>query len=147
MPSPPDRTGVSGRRRTTQDNVDRQKPMQVLTNLRGNAVKFNKSNRSVRISAELDGGRGLLIRVRDTGIGMRSDDIPVAPAPFRQADARLACSYEGTGLGLPVSRSLVERHGGMLEIEGTPDIGTQVTVRLPAGRTVRADADSAALCA
>jgi signal transduction histidine kinase len=75
--------------------------------------------------------------VRDTGIGMAPEDIPRALEPFGQIDSRLARKYEGTGLGLPLSKALVELHGGKLEIESEPGVGTTVTVLLPPERIVQ----------
>ena len=62
---------------------------------------------------------------------MRADEIDLALQPFRQTDNSLARKYEGPGLGLPLAKTLSELHGGRLEIESTPDVGTMVTVTLP----------------
>lgn len=67
---------------------------------------------------------------------MRSEDIPVALAPFGQIDSSLARKYEGTGLGLPLTKILTELHGGALQIDSRPKAGTTVRVRLPR-RSVR----------
>jgi two-component system cell cycle sensor histidine kinase PleC len=74
------------------------------------------------------------LSVSDTGIGMSADDQQIALAPFGQVDSSLARRYEGTGLGLPLSKALVELHGGRLEIDSAPDAGTTVHVVLPADR-------------
>ncbi|GAB3117632.1 sensor histidine kinase [Novispirillum itersonii] len=105
---------------------------QVLVNLLGNAVKFTPEGGSVTLrlwQEEPDGT--LCLSVRDTGIGMRPEDIPVALTPFRQVDNRLARRYEGTGLGLPLSKAFVELHGGTLTLHSAPDQGTDALVRLP----------------
>ena len=68
------------------------------------------------------------------GIGIAIDDIPKALAPFSQIDGDLNRKYEGTGLGLPLAKSLVELHGGSLNLQSEVDIGTTVTVRFPAKR-------------
>jgi len=74
--------------------------------------------------------------VRDTGIGMDPKDIPRALEPFAQVDNALSRSFEGTGLGLPLSRKLVELHGGTLAIVSESAKGTTVFVHLPPDRTL-----------
>ncbi len=78
-----------------------------------------------------------MFQISDTGIGIAPEDIPKAMAPFGQVDTRLSRKFEGTGLGLPIAKSLTELHGGDFEIESQPGVGTTVTVRLPARRVVR----------
>jgi len=73
--------------------------------------------------------------VRDTGIGMTPEEISIALQPFGQLDSGLDRRHEGTGLGLPLARSLVELNGGTLEIRSEKGRGTTVTVRLAAGRS------------
>jgi signal transduction histidine kinase len=88
----------------------------------------------VKVGATVAGDGDLLVTVTDTGIGIAPEDIPIALTPFGQVDSTLSRKYEGTGLGLPLSRALVELHGGTLSIESAVGEGTTVTVRLPAGR-------------
>jgi PAS domain S-box-containing protein len=107
---------------------------QTLINHLSNAVKFTQNGGTVRLQATAAAGGGLTVSVTDTGIGMREEDIPRALAPFGQVDSSLAREYEGTGLGLPLAKSFVELHGGSLDIESRPGIGTTVTVRFPAER-------------
>jgi PAS domain S-box-containing protein len=111
---------------------------QVLLNLLSNAVKFTARGGNVRAAAAVDQTGGLVFAVSDTGIGMRSEDIPRALAPFSQIDSQFTRRHEGTGLGLPLAKKLVELHGGSLEIESKPDVGTTVSVHLPPGRLVSA---------
>ena len=73
-----------------------------------------------------------MISVEDTGIGIAPEDMETVMAPFGQVDSSLARRYEGTGLGMSLSKSLVELHGGSLDIESQIDVGTKVIVRLPA---------------
>ncbi len=113
--------------------LDHLRMQQILLNLMSNAVKFTPAGGRVRVSALLD-DYGPLIAVTDTGIGMRSEDIPVALEPFRQIEGVLNRSFEGTGLGLPLAKALVELQGGWLTIESAPGAGTSVYVRLPADR-------------
>jgi signal transduction histidine kinase len=105
---------------------------QILLNLLSNAVKFTNAGGQVCVAASAGPG-GTEIRVRDDGIGMRPDEIAIAMQPFRQLDGSpLARKYEGTGLGLPLTKSLVDLHGGTLDIASMPGAGTTVTVWLPA---------------
>ena len=84
--------------------------------------------------------------VRDTGIGIADKDIVRVLEPFGQVDTSLNRKYNGTGLGLPLTKALAELHGGELAIESDPGIGTTVCIRLPADRRIldRASADVAA---
>lgn len=112
---------------------DERKIKQVLINLLTNAIKFTRPGGRVRVSVE-EGPGGLEIRISDTGIGIAASDIPIALAAFGQVDSSLARKHEGTGLGLPLSKALVEMHGGTLQIDSEVGIGTTVTVHLPAER-------------
>jgi PAS domain S-box-containing protein len=116
--------------------ADERRLKQVLINLLSNAVKFTPAGGRVSLDATIEPD-GVAIRVRDTGIGMEAEDIPKALEPFVQVDSRLSRKYEGTGLGLPLSRALVELHGGRLQIESQPGHGTTVTVLLPVERIVK----------
>ncbi|MBV8536000.1 MAG: sensor histidine kinase, partial [Alphaproteobacteria bacterium] len=80
---------------------------------------------------------GAVITVADTGIGMKAADIALALEPFRQIDNALTRRTEGTGLGLPLAKALIEMHGGTLQIRSEPGRGTQVDLRLPEDRLVR----------
>jgi signal transduction histidine kinase len=103
---------------------------QTLINIISNAVKFTPPGGSVAVRAALEGPEWIL-SVADTGIGMTADGIALAVQPFRQVDSALNRKFEGTGLGLPLSRALMELHGGQLTIESQPDIGTIVRLHLP----------------
>ncbi|WP_270933791.1 sensor histidine kinase [Falsiroseomonas oryzae] len=113
-------------------NVDQLRFRQVLNNLISNAVKFTGSGGTVTVSARRrpDGTAELV--VRDTGVGMKPEDIPRALEPFQQIDGGHARSFPGTGLGLPIAKGLVEAHGGTLRIVSAPGEGTAVTIQLPA---------------
>jgi signal transduction histidine kinase len=114
--------------------VDERKLKQILINLLSNAVKFTPEGGRVTLSARLDEDGTFLAEIADTGIGIAEEDMWKAMAPFRQVDSRMSRSYEGTGLGLPLTKALVELHGGTLAIRSRVGEGTQVTVRLPAER-------------
>ena len=112
--------------------VDPLRFRQVMNNLLSNAVKFTASGGHVGVSARLRPDGGAEILVRDTGIGMKPEDIPRALEPFRQIDGGLARSFPGTGLGLPIAKGLIAAHGGELRIVSVPGEGTAVTIQLPA---------------
>ncbi len=120
--------------------ADRLRLKQILLNLLSNAVKFTPRGGQVTISAARAGDRGVTIVVSDTGIGMRPEEIPVALEPFRQVEGDLSRRYEGTGLGLPLAKQLIELHGGALRIESESGKGTTVTVSLPPNRVLSAAA-------
>ena len=117
--------------------ADERLMRQILLNLLSNAIKFTPAQGRVSLSVEVlrstDGAR---IIVSDTGIGMSEADIAIALTPFGQIDGGLTRRHEGTGLGLPLTRSLVELHGGELKIRSAPNVGTTVAITLPAERTV-----------
>ncbi len=106
---------------------------QVLINLVSNAVKFAPGG-TVDIVARVDVAGDLRVDVRDTGIGMNAAGIAQALKPFGQVDSGLSRKFEGTGLGLPLAKSLVELHGGTLSIISEEGSGTVVSVVLPAWR-------------
>ena len=107
---------------------------QVLHNLLGNAVKFSLPGRPGRGQRGTGGGRHRGGTVRDTGVGMRPEDIPRALEPFQQLDPNSVRTLGGAGLGLPIAKRLLEAHGGELTIESLPGEGTTVVARLPAER-------------
>jgi signal transduction histidine kinase len=107
---------------------------QVLLNLLTNAIKFTPRSGEVRICLLRDGDGAVALDVHDTGIGIAPDDIAKVLTPFGQVVAQDDRQREGTGLGLPIARCLVERHGGSLNIESRLDRGTRVRISLPALR-------------
>jgi signal transduction histidine kinase/HAMP domain-containing protein len=109
---------------------DESKLRQAILNLMSNAVKFTDPSGQVAVDAHLDGEQ-VVVQIADTGIGMSAADIEVALTPFGQVDNRLERKYEGTGLGLPLAKSLIELHGGKLEIESAPGVGTTVRIHFP----------------
>jgi signal transduction histidine kinase len=109
---------------------DRIRLRQILLNLLSNAIKFTPAGGRVTVSGEPAGGT-FVLQVHDTGIGMTSDETHQAMQPFYQVDNSNSRRYQGTGLGLPLTKSLVELHGGHIAIESTLGQGTTVTVTLP----------------
>jgi two-component system cell cycle sensor histidine kinase PleC len=114
--------------------VDRLRFKQVLLNLCSNAIKFTPRGGSVCISAACRGDGSFILAVRDTGIGMEPEMIPFALEPFRQIASPFSRKVQGTGLGLALVKSLVECHGGILDVESAVDQGTTVRLTLPPAR-------------
>jgi len=113
---------------------DERRIKQVLINLLSNSVKFTPRGGHVLVSARLDGRGGMILSVKDTGIGIAKEDIPKVLSPFGQVDSSLARQYEGTGLGLHLSRTFIELHGGKLVIESEVGKGAEVSAHFPPGR-------------
>ena len=116
--------------------ADERKLKQILINLLSNAIKFTPSGGKVAIKIWPHAVDGYVFQIADTGIGIALADFPKALTPFQQIDSDLNRKYEGSGLGLPLTKALVELHGGSLEMESEVGVGTTVTVRFPAERIV-----------
>jgi two-component system cell cycle sensor histidine kinase PleC len=114
--------------------IDPVKARQILINLLTNAIKFTPANGRIVLGAEATPCGGVEVAVADTGIGMTAEQVERAFEPFVQIDNKFNRQYEGTGLGLPLSRRLIELHGGNLKIESTPGIGTTARIYIPAER-------------
>jgi signal transduction histidine kinase len=110
--------------------ADARRLRQMLFNLLSNAVKFTPKGGDVGVSAS-NTPDGFAITVRDTGIGMAHDDIPKALERFGQIDSRLSRRYEGTGLGLPLTKEFAELQGATLSIKSESGVGTSVTILFP----------------
>jgi len=108
---------------------------QILLNLLSNAVKFTPSGGTIRITARF-GPHQAFIEVIDSGIGMAPEDIPKALEPFSQIDGSIVRSHEGAGLGLSLSKTLIELQGGKIEIKSAPNLGTTVRFTLPMVETL-----------
>jgi signal transduction histidine kinase len=117
--------------------ADERLTKQCLVNLIANAIKFTPEGGrvTVRIGCKTDGS--LAIAVADTGIGIAGEDIDLVLSPFGQAASSEGRNREGTGLGLPLTKSLVEAHGGDFAIESELGLGTTVTIIFPAERLFR----------
>jgi two-component system cell cycle sensor histidine kinase PleC len=110
---------------------DERRLRQVLINLLSNAIKFSPNGSRVEITAVLDLANQLTIRVADCGIGIAPEDLERIFMPFVQVANTLNRTTAGTGLGLSLSRLLVERHGGTLVLESSSGQGTCAVVTLP----------------
>jgi PAS domain S-box-containing protein len=113
--------------------VDPTRLRQILLNLLSNAIKFTPEGKTVSLACGREGGR-LSLRVADTGIGMDTHDLEKVMQPFHQVDNSFSRRYEGAGLGLPLTLSLVELHDATMTIDSEPGQGTTVTVLLPGER-------------
>jgi two-component system, OmpR family, phosphate regulon sensor histidine kinase PhoR len=147
-------TGVAAmfERRTTQNHqtleravppdlavrADRDRLVQILVNLVDNAVKFTLEGGRVRIEAGPGPEGRVEVRVRDTGIGIPSTDLPRITERFYRVDKTRSREVGGTGLGLAIVKHLVQAHGGELRIESALGHGTTVSFTLPAGERVAA---------
>jgi len=116
--------------------VDKRKLTQVLVNLLSNAVKFTDRGGKATLRAWSGQDSGFVFQVIDNGVGIAPEDIPKALSRFGQIDGSLSRKHEGTGIGLPLSKALVEQHGGTLDLQSKIGVGTTVTVRLPAARVL-----------
>jgi signal transduction histidine kinase len=114
--------------------ADRRRILQAVLNLFTNAVKYNRPGGGVRILVERTVHGACRIVVDDDGIGMTQDDLKTAMTPFGRASDPSIRAVEGTGLGLPLTSSIIEFHGGSLTLDSQPGRGTTVTILLPAGR-------------
>jgi PAS domain S-box-containing protein len=116
--------------------MDERKFVQILINLLSNALKFTPADGSVTLSAAIEDDGGIAVSVRDTGIGIAAGDIETVLSPFGQVESVFSRKHHGTGLGVPLAKSLVELHDGSLTIESVEGAGTTVTVRLPSSRVL-----------
>ena len=114
---------------------DPTKMRQILINLLTNAIKFTPAGGEVRLTAKQEQNGAINFLIKDTGIGIPADKMAIALAPFGQVDSSLARRYDGVGLGLPLTKRLLELHNGTLEIISEPGRGTEVTALLPPARS------------
>ncbi len=115
--------------------ADLRKLKQILVNLMTNAIKFSNPGGEVTLKVWCSAD-GFVFQIIDTGIGIADKDIPKALSQFGQVDRGLGHAQEGTGLGLPLTKALVELHGGSLDLQSCPEVGTTVTIRFPSARTI-----------
>jgi PAS domain S-box-containing protein len=109
---------------------------QVVVNFLSNGIKFTPKGGNVVVRARLEPDGAVAIIVADTGIGMAQDDIPNALSPFRQLESSHGRKYEGTGLGLSLTKAMLELHEGTLHVDSKLGAGTTVTARFPSRRTI-----------
>jgi PAS domain S-box-containing protein len=117
--------------------ADPRRIEQVFLNLLSNAVKFTPQGGQVHVTAKLNDDGSLGVTVADTGIGMNDEEVIKALSTFGQVDSGLNRMHEGSGLGLPLTKGLMELHGGTIEIESEKGHGTLITVTFPKERVLR----------
>lgn len=117
---------------------DRRVFTQVMLNIIGNAIKFTPEKGCITVESHLDAESNLILTITDTGIGIAQEDIPIVMKPFGQArsNSHISAAEPGTGLGLPLSKSFIEKHGGTLSITSELGIGTRVIIVIPASRVM-----------
>ena len=118
--------------------ADETRMRQLFVNLIGNAIKYSSHGRPIRISHRVSESGDVWIDVADGGNGMTRDEIAIALLPFGRTESAIRTGEAGTGLGLPISKAIIEAHGGQMSIDSTPRRGTTVSVMLPADRLVAA---------
>jgi len=118
--------------------ADERTCKQVLFNLLSNAVKFTQAGGDITVSTFVETSGHLVIQVRDTGIGIPEEDQEKILEPFTQVEASLVRNHEGTGLGLPLTKAIIELHGGELQLQSVPLEGTTASVRFPPERVLDA---------
>jgi signal transduction histidine kinase len=115
--------------------ADDRRLRQIVINLLSNAVKFTPEGGRIRVSSFLKND-GVAIEVSDTGIGIAAEDMSKVMTTFGQVESKVSRKYEGSGLGLPLAKHLVELHGGTMTIQSQVNVGTTVTIVLPSDRIV-----------
>jgi len=111
--------------------LDAQKLKQILYNLVSNAIKFSEQAATVEIAAFRQGPENFILTVRDSGIGIKEEDLSRLFKEFEQLESGAGRHYEGTGLGLALTKKLVELHGGTISVESEVGKGSIFTVALP----------------
>ena len=127
---------------------DERKLKQIVINLLSNAVKFTPAGGRIDVRWQVEAERCCELTIADTGIGIAPADLTRVLQPFAQAESGLNRRYEGTGLGLPLTRGLVELHGGSFRLESELGRGTRAIIEFPLSRVRTSGAlQSAALAA
>ena len=116
--------------------ADQLRIRQVFLNILTNAVKFTNNGGTITIIAYLDACNNIIISITDTGIGIPEDKIEYVLEPFSQVDNVFSRTHDGVGLGLSLTKSLIELHNGEIRIESEVDIGTSIIIIMPAERTI-----------
>ena len=115
---------------------DERKTMQIVLNLVTNAIKFSREGGRIEIVCRADPREGLSIAIIDTGIGIAQDDLGRVLEAFEQVDSSLSRKQQGTGLGLPLVRAMMELHGGTFELTSEVAVGTEAKIIFPRDRLV-----------
>jgi len=111
--------------------LDKNKFRQILYNLLSNAIKFNKTNGSITIETTSPEGNFFMLIITDTGIGIAPEDLSKLFIPFMQLDSGITRKHEGTGLGLALTKKLIEAQRGEIRVESILSKGSSFIIRLP----------------
>ena len=133
------RVGVKRAMNPLRLRADRRLLKQILLNIMSNAVKFTGPGGRVTVETELAPDGQATIRVSDTGIGIKAQDLRRLMQPFQQVDGSSARRHEGTGLGLSLAKAMTELHDGTLDLQSEFGAGTVVTLAFPKERVRQAD--------
>ena len=115
---------------------DERKTMQIVLNLVTNAIKFSPDGGNIQIICRAEPHEGLAVAVRDTGIGIAEEDLGRVLEAFEQVDTSMSRTQQGTGLGLPLVRAMMELHGGRFVLSSTVSVGTEAKIVFPRDRLV-----------
>ncbi|HSE77081.1 MAG TPA: ATP-binding protein, partial [Alphaproteobacteria bacterium] len=118
---------------------DPRRVKQMVLNLIANAVKFTPAGGRIVVAAHHTADGGVAIAVADNGVGMTPSDIKRAMELFGQANSHTSRRNDGAGVGLPLTKRLIELHGGALDIDSEPGAGTRVELKFPPSRVREAD--------
>ncbi len=120
--------------------ADSLRVKQIILNLINNALKFTPRGGAVNCRASIDLHDAVRIVIEDTGVGMSKDEIELALIPFAQIDSPFNANEDGKGLGIPLTKGLIEAHGGYLNFSSEKGKGTKVEITFPPSRTVPVEA-------
>lgn len=119
--------------------ADRRAVMQILLNILSNAVKFTEPGGEITIGIE-SYDHHVSVRISDTGIGIPANKLSAVLRPFEQVSSEFTRNHEGSGLGLSITKELIELHGGSLVLESKENQGTTASIRLPWNASEKTDA-------
>jgi DNA-binding response OmpR family regulator len=123
---------------TSSDRIllyfDKDKMIKIMSNLLSNAFKYTEEGGEVTVSLSETDGSSIGIKIKDTGIGISEAELPKLFDRFYQVDSSHTRKYSGTGIGLALTRELVELHHGVIKVSSKPDEGSEFTIELPLGK-------------
>ncbi len=118
--------------------ADERAMRQIILNILSNAVKFTPPGGEIVIKAGWTSSGGQYVSIRDNGPGIPPEEIPIIMSSFGRGTWALKTAEQGSGLGLPIVKGLVEMHGGHFQLTSAPREGTEVIMTLPASRVMNA---------
>jgi len=109
---------------------------QIALNILSNAIRFTPSGGQIVVSTSYETNGSVVLRIRDTGVGMTRSELDQAMKPFRQVSTQSRHRGEGTGLGLPLTKAMVDANRAIFAISSTPNEGTLVEIAFPSQRVL-----------